>query len=103
MGPGGIPHEKTDQNVANKLRETFESSRSESEQETLFQNDEQTAWFGAVKDEAGDSVFHDYGRYGNIITDMSKATGGQNKSRFPGLVCFVGETGMFTLMSYVSC
>ena len=94
MGPGGIPHEKTDQVIADKLRATLEASPSDLEQDELFQNDENTAWFGVVKDESGDSIFYDYGRYADIITEIVRATGPrQHGSRFPGLVCFVGETG----------
>jgi hypothetical protein len=95
MGPGGIPHEKTDQAVADKLRATLETSPSDVEQEELFQNDENTAWFGVVKDESEDSIFCDYGRYADIMTEISRATPSRQRhgSRFPGLVCFVGETG----------
>ena len=95
LGPGGIPHEKTDQVIADKLRTTLEASPSEVEQEELFQNDENTAWFGVVKDESEDSIFYDYGRYADIMTEISRATGPRQRhgSRFPGLVCFVGETG----------
>lgn len=95
LGPGGIPHEKTDQAVADKLRATLEASPSDLEQEELFQNDENTAWFGVVKDESEDSIFYDYGRYADIMSEISRATGPRQRhgSRFPGLVCFVGETG----------
>lgn len=95
LGPGGIPHEKTDQTIADKLRATLESCPNDLEQEELFQNDENTAWFGVVKDESGDSAFYDYGRYADIMTEISKACSPRRRhgSRFPGLVCFVGETG----------
>jgi len=95
LGPGGIPHEKTDQAVADKLRATFEASPSDKEQQALFQEDENTAWFGVVKDESGDLIFHDYGRYAEIMAEISKERGPSNNNRFPGLVCFVGETGEF--------
>lgn len=94
-GPGGIPHEKTDQTVADKLRMILENAPSDSEQDELFQNDQNTAWFGVAKDEFEDSIFHDYGRYGDIMANISLTTGPRqrNTSRFPGLVSFVGETG----------
>lgn len=56
LGPGGIPHEKTDQDVADKLRATFEAFPSDIEQEALFDNDQNTAWFGVLKDDSGDLV-----------------------------------------------
>jgi hypothetical protein len=56
-GPGGIPHEKTDQTVADKLRMTLEATPNESEQDELFQKDENTAWFGVARDEFEDSIF----------------------------------------------
>jgi hypothetical protein len=93
LGPGGIPHVKTDQAVADKLRATFESSPDDKEQQVLFQEDENTAWFGVVKDESGDLIFHDYGRYADIMAGIAKERGPSNNNRFPGLVCFVGETG----------
>ncbi|TVY16534.1 Phospholipase A I [Lachnellula arida] len=92
-GPGGIPHEKTDQTVADKLRAAFEASPDDQEQEAMFQADENTAWFGVVKDESSDLIFHDYGRYADIIAEISKTRGLRHNNRFPGLVCFVGETG----------
>lgn len=96
LGPGGIPHEKTDQAIADKLRATFEASPDDKEQQALFQEDENTAWFGVVKDESGDLIFHDYGRYADIMAEISKERGPSNNNRFPGLVCFVGETGRRT-------
>jgi hypothetical protein len=95
VGPGGIPHEKTDQVIADKLRATLEASPNDIEQQELFRNDENTAWFGVVKDESGDSIFYDYGRYADIMTEISQITGPRQRqgSRFPGLVSFVGETG----------
>ncbi|KAL3422984.1 hypothetical protein PVAG01_04731, partial [Phlyctema vagabunda] len=95
LGPGGIPHERTDRSIADKLRVTLESSPSDIEQGELFENDETTAWFGVVKDESGDSIFYDYGRYADIVAEIARATG-QRQSHsglFPGLVSFVGETG----------
>jgi hypothetical protein len=102
VGPGGIPHEKTDQVVADKLRTTLEASPSDVEQEELFRNDENTAWFGVVKDESEDSIFYDYGRYADIMTEISRVTGPRQRhgSRFPGLVCFVGETGKYIELCY---
>jgi hypothetical protein len=96
LGPGGIPHEKTDQVIANKLRATLEASATDLEQQEIFRQDENTAWFGVVKDESEDSVFYDYGRYADIMTEISQATSpkqANQRSRFPGLVSFVGETG----------
>lgn len=94
-GPGGVPHEKTDQAVADKLRLILENAPCDSEQDRLFENDENTAWFGVAKDEFEDSIFHDYGRYAEIMSDIAMAAGERqrNTSRFPGLVSFVGETG----------
>lgn len=95
MGPGGIPHEKTDQAIADMLRATLEAAPSDSEQESLFQNDENTAWFGVVKDENEDSIFYDYGRFADIMGERSRASNSRRRhgSSFPSLVCFVGETG----------
>ncbi|EHK96973.1 hypothetical protein M7I_7298 [Glarea lozoyensis 74030] len=98
LGPGGIPHEKTDQAIADKLRATLEACSDDLEQQELFRMDENTAWFGVVKDESEDSIFYDYGRYADIMTEISQVTNprqrqGAQHNRFPGLVSFVGETG----------
>ena len=93
LGPCGIPHEKTDIDVAEKLRATFECSASNDEQNSLHDMDQHTAWFGVAKDEQGDCIFCDYGRYTRIIAEVSR---GRPKSRFPGLVNFVGETGNYS-------
>lgn len=93
LGPGGVPHEKTDEKVASRLRATLEAAPTDIEQDELFGNDQDTTWFGVVKDEAGDSIFCDYGRYADIINEISKQLGPRPGHRFPGLVSFVGETG----------
>ena len=107
LGPGGIPHEKTDQAIADKLRATLEACPNDVEQQELFRNDENTAWFGVVKDESEDSVFYDYGRYADIMTEISQASSPRQRqnnqnSRFPGLVSFVGETGEVALSFLLS-
>lgn len=94
LGPGGVPHEKTDERIAHRLRATLEAAPSDQEQDELFGSDQDTTWFGVVKDEAGDSIFCDYGRYSDIINEITKNLGPRPGYRFPGLVSFVGETGM---------
>jgi hypothetical protein len=94
LGPGGVPHEKTDEKIAHKLRATLEAAPSDAEQDELFGSDQDTTWFGVVKDEAGDSIFCDYGRYSDIINEITKNLGPRPGHRFPGLVSFVGETGI---------
>lgn len=87
---GGIQHEKTDPEVARRIERTLESDLSEEGQAFLHVQDEDTSWFGALKDDDGDLVFQDYGRYPDLMAEKSTQN---QKLRYPGLVSFVGQTG----------
>lgn len=71
------------------------------EQDLRHKNDEDTTWFGIVREDAELPTFLDYGRYATIMTDTSGAAShrgpdwmpGVRDHRFPSLVSFVGQTG----------
>lgn len=86
---GGIPHEKTDPKLARIIEQTLEADIDEKTQSYLHMRDEDSAWFGTVWDES-DLLFQDYGRYANLMAQMS---GRKRQVRYPGLVSFVGQTG----------
>jgi len=91
IGADGLPHEKTDLEVVERLRETLDNhDRSPEEQEKLHKNDEDTTWFGIARDEANMPIFQDYGRYAAILAESVK-----RRNRYPQLVSFIGQTGMF--------
>ncbi|EPS35758.1 hypothetical protein H072_10759 [Dactylellina haptotyla CBS 200.50] len=79
-------HEPIDPVVEAKLDRILEPQIQEPEQEALLDQDEDTAWFAVVKDDADDLIFQDLGRYGNIVA-------GLDKKSYPALVSFVGPTG----------
>lgn len=86
----GVPHEKTDPNVADLVRATLQSNPSKDEQELLYQYDENTTWFGLVEVD-GEPTFRDYGRYVDL---MGISTRQPSQRQYPSLVSFVGPAGM---------
>lgn len=99
--PGSIPHEKTDVGIAKKIKAILEAKTTSAEQDILHKNDEDTTWFGVIREDAELPTFRDYGRYAGIMADTlnqsshrgSDWTVGMRDHRFPSLVSFVGQTG----------
>ena len=89
-GPDNIPHEKTSHDVAEKVKACLDSKLTDQQQKTLHRRDENTTWFGVSKDEMGDLIFQDCGRFASIMADGSST---RRAARYPSLVSFVGETG----------
>jgi hypothetical protein len=56
----------------------------------LHEEDERTKWFGVARDDAGETVFEDYGRYAALASDTAQMAGTEH--RYPQLVSFVGVT-----------
>lgn len=100
--PGSIPHEKTDYRTAEKVRAILEVKTTSAEQDFLHRNDEDTTWFGIIREDAELPTFRDYGRFAAIMAETlhpsfrhsSDKTFGARDHRFPSLVSFVGETGL---------
>ena len=86
----GVPHEKTDPWLANKIKTIIEPSLSQDEQNRLHQEDEDTTWFGVMPDNAGKLMFHDFGRYEQSSLQSRFP---QKSSQYPSLISFVGTTG----------
>lgn len=99
--PGSIPHEKTDCRTAEKILSILEVKTTSAEQDILHKNDEETTWFGVIREDTELPTFRDYGRYAAIMSGTlnassrhgSDGTFGARDHRFPSLVSFVGETG----------
>jgi hypothetical protein len=89
-GRGGIPHEKTDQEVVAFLQNVLDTPRTADEQQLLHHNDTETIWFGVERDSTNIPSFHDYGRY---VTLMADSIGDYKGPRYPQLVSFIGQTG----------
>ena len=86
----GVPHEKTDPWLANKIKTIIEPSLSQEEQNRLHLEDEDTTWFGVMPDNTGKLMFHDFGRYEQSSLQSRFP---QKSSQFPSLISFVGTTG----------
>ena len=86
-----------------KIKATLEAPKSSDEQETLHKDDENTTWFGVIREDGELPSFLDYGRYANLMNDTLSShngldwTPGGRDHRFPSLVSFVGQTGWFSM------
>ena len=89
FGPDGLPHEKADPLVVNRLKETFAPPDNPKIQQRMHIEDEDTTWFGIARDATNMPIFQDYGRYATLMANS--ATG--ELTRYPQLVSFIGQTG----------
>ncbi|KAI2627754.1 hypothetical protein GGR54DRAFT_430692 [Hypoxylon sp. NC1633] len=100
----GIPHEKTDPDIAAKVRNVLSPPIDDQVRERLYDADAPTAWFGVDRpDDLSPPMFQDYGRFTELMiaTDPIRRNPsflekwgeiGRDK-RTPSLVSFVGQTG----------
>jgi hypothetical protein len=94
--PGAVPHERSDHVVAKKIKGVLESKPTNAEQELLHKKDEDTGWFGILREEGGLPLFQDYGRYASLMASKTRSTwnslsqlhsdSAQRDTRFPSLV-----------------
>jgi hypothetical protein len=91
VGFDGKPHEKTDREVVERLRQILEPRLTEQQQQELHRSDEDTTWFGIARDPvSGLPIFQDYERYATIMEQSRSVEG---TVRYPQLVSFIGQTG----------
>ena len=91
VGQDGLPHERTDRSIYERLKVILDPPEDASELSRLHQEDESTTWFGIEKDQHGQPIFQDHGRYAALMADTKQPNSGL---RYPQLVSFVGQTGM---------
>jgi energy-coupling factor transporter ATP-binding protein EcfA2 len=89
-GPDGLPHEKANPTIVKRLQNILTPPQEHSEQQLLHIEDEDTTWFGMVRNSQNSPAFQDYGRYSAIMADSNS---GEFKFRYPQLVSFIGQTG----------
>ena len=100
---GSIPHEKTEHDVAKKVKEVLTPQLTERDREKLHNDDIDTTWFGVAREENELPLFRDYGRYASLIAETRLLTSNSasavsieqptTESLYPSLVSFVGQTG----------
>jgi hypothetical protein len=90
LGPDGLPHEKAEVSVVNRLKETFNPPSDPEIQSRMHIEDEDATWFGIGRDGANRPIFQDYGRYATLMANSST---GEHAARYPQLVSFIGQTG----------
>jgi hypothetical protein len=90
LGVTGVPHEKTDPDVAEIVRATLEVNTSDEQQQELHIEDQDTTWFGIVE-ENGEPTLRDHGRYTDLMACFPKLL---EDRCCPGLISFVGPTGI---------
>ena len=84
-----------------KIKAILEAKKTPAEQDVLHKDDEDTTWFGVIREDAELPSFQDYGRFASIMTETLRLTSnassdlgpGGHDHRFPSLVSFVGQTG----------
>lgn len=89
-GWGGRPHEKADPHVITRLREILEPSTTDADHDRNLELDDDTTWFGVVRDASHQHVFQDYGRFAAL---MGESQSDYDEDRYPQLVSFIGQTG----------
>lgn len=87
----GSPHERTKREVYERLRPIFEPPEDEHELQKLHQDDNATLWFGVDREDER-PILSDTDRYAVLMARTRQIT---QKLRYPLLVSFVGETGIF--------
>ena len=90
-GPGGIPHERVDPKIKEKMVESMAEPVDQTDERRQHLDDEDTTWFALDKDEVGEPVLAEYRRYASIMMDCVEGADGP---RYPRLVSFIGETGI---------
>jgi flagellar biosynthesis GTPase FlhF len=88
----GVPHEKTDPHLAQRIKSIIEPSVTEEHQDQLHKKDDDATLFGVLPkpNTVGQLLFHDFGRYEEFLSQsMYTPKSGQ----FPSLISFVGPTG----------
>lgn len=96
VGLDRMPHEKTNRHIYDRLKTIFEPPEDYQELSRLHIEDEDTTWFGVEKDNSGQPVLKDHGRYQAIMTETKQPRAG---IRSPQLVSFVGQTGQILRLS----
>ena len=82
-------HEKTNWNLLETMKAILEPSNDENVLKTLHANDQNTKWFGVVRDGDGKSQFDNTGRFADVMADSRPLSG---SIRYPKLVAFIGDT-----------
>lgn len=100
---GELPHEKTDLDVAKKVKNVLTPDLDDSAREELHAKDIDTTWFGVVREEHELPLFRDYGRYANLISKAKdlrlelvgtlSMNSDHSEALYPSLISFVGQTG----------
>ena len=93
LGPGGIPHQRVDTKIKEKMTQSIAEPVDQLDETRQHQDDEDTTWFAVDKDDAGEPILSEYRRYASIMMDCVQ---GIVEPRYPRLVSFIGETGQPT-------
>ncbi|EUC48828.1 hypothetical protein COCMIDRAFT_2285 [Bipolaris oryzae ATCC 44560] len=89
-GPDGLPHEKANPTIVQRLKDILAPPQDYYEQQILHVEDEDTTWFGIARDNHNKSILDDRGRYAAIMADSNTD---EYQFRYPQIVSFVGQTG----------
>ncbi|KAK3718358.1 hypothetical protein LTR37_005171 [Vermiconidia calcicola] len=90
FGRDGVPHEKTNVRVVNRLKKILQPSQSPDTILKSHEADQCTKWFGVSRDLTGRPSLDDYGRYATLMGSLQPMN--SSKCRYPQLVSFIGVT-----------
>lgn len=90
VGWDGNPHEKSNAEIVQRLRQILEPTRTETDHNNELQLDDDTTWFGVGRDSSNQPILQDYGRFATLMSESQTPELG---NRFPQLVSFIGQTG----------
>lgn len=96
LGPGGVPHEKTDPDLAEKIHKILDPEvLDHKEQQLKHVEDYYTKWFGVIRDDSGQVLFQNSARFESIMATVKQNTmdSSRHELKYPSLISFVGETG----------
>ena len=79
-----------DPRIARALRTILHAPSDPKKIRHLHEQDEQSKWFGVVRDPSGQPVLEDYGRYATLA--LHRLRSGDTGTQFPQLVSFIGAT-----------
>lgn len=94
-GSRGGSHVKTNPLLIARYKNILESTPDRAQQAQLHQDDEETKWFGIIKQSDGTVTFEDYKRYTTLMSEGSNENN-DHTPRYPRLVSFIGQTGLLS-------
>ncbi|KAF7504590.1 hypothetical protein GJ744_002085 [Endocarpon pusillum] len=89
-GRDDLPHERAKYEIVQKFKQILSPPDSPDELQRLFDEDEQSTWFGLTEKESNVYALKAHSTYSDL---MAQSQQWAQTARFPHLVSFIGQTG----------